>query len=83
MNQAALLHAERARARFDFLKKMKFAFWFMVRSRYKLNLVFRLSPVCTKFKLKFSAGIQIFAVKATSHGKPNLIDSFWRSDLPC
>ena len=41
----------------------------MVRSRYKLSLVFRLSPVCSKFKFKFLAGIQLFGMKTTLHDK--------------
>ena len=44
----------------------------MVKSRYKLSLVFRLSPVWSKFKFKFSAGIQLFGLKTTSHGKQDL-----------
>ena len=52
-----------------------------VRTRYKLSLVFRLSLVCSKFK--FSAGIQLFGMKTTSYGKPDLKNSFPRSDLRC
>ena len=49
---------------FDFLKK-KFQnfFWVRVRARYKPSLVFRLSMVWSKFKLMFSAGIQLFGLK--------------------
>ena len=83
--QAALLRAERAMAwvRFREKKFLTFYFFVMVRSRYKLSLVFRLIPVCSKFKLKFSVGIQLFDLKTTSHGKPDLRNSFLRSDLPC
>ena len=38
----------------------------MDRSRYKLILVFYLSPVCSKFKFKFSAGIELFGPKTTA-----------------
>ena len=34
-------------------------------------------------KFKFSPGIQLFGLKTTSHGKPDLKNSFLRSDLPC
>ena len=53
----------------------------MVRPRYGPSLVFRLSLVCSKFK--FSAGIQIFGMKITSHGKPGSKNSFPRSDSRC
>ena len=56
---------------------MKFAFWFMVRSKNKLSLVFRLSPVCSKFKFKFFAGIQLFGLKTTSHGKSDLKNEYF------
>ena len=46
----------------------------MVRSR--LSLVFRLSPVWNKFT--FSAGIQLFGLKTTSHGIPDPKNSFLR-----
>ena len=39
---------------------------------YKLILVFRLSPVCCKFKFILSADIQLFVLKMTSHGKSDL-----------
>ena len=32
-----------------------------VRSRYKLSLVFRLRPVCRKFKLQFSMAFNLLA----------------------
>ena len=67
--------------RFDFLKKNFEIFDFVrVRARYKLSLVFRLSLVLSM--VKFSAGIQLFGLKTTSHGKPDLRKSFLRSDLP-
>ena len=53
----------------------------MVRPRYGPSLVFRLSLVCSKFK--FSASIQLFGMKTTSYGKPDLKNSFPRSDLRC
>ena len=53
----------------------------MVRPRYRPSLVFRLSLVCSNFK--FSAGIQIFGMKITLHGKPGPKNSFPRSDLRC
>ena len=62
---------------FDFLKKNFEIFYFVrVRARYKLSLVFRLSPVCSKFKLMLSAGIQLFGLKTTSHGKSDLENDF-------
>ena len=62
-------------------KKIWHFFWVRVRTRYKLSLVFRLSLVYIKFK--FSAGIQLFGMKTTSYGKPDLKNSFPRSDLRC
>ena len=43
---------------------------YRVGARYKPSLVFRLCLVCSKFK--FSAGIQLFGLKKTSQGKPDL-----------
>ena len=65
---------------FDFLKK-KFQNFFRVRvrTRYKPSLVFRLGLVLSM--VKFSAGIQLFGLKTTSHGKPDPKNSFSRSDL--
>ena len=58
---------------FDFLKKNFEIFYFVrVRARYKLSLVNRLSPVCSKFKFMFSVVIQFFGLKTTSHGKSDL-----------
>ena len=54
----------------------------MVRSSYKLSLVFRLSLVCSRIKYKFFAGILLFGLKTTSHGKSNLKNEFFRSSLP-
>ena len=62
-------------------KNFEIFFLIRVRTRYKLSLVFRLSLVCSKFK--FSAGIQLFGMKTTSYGKPDLKNSFLRSDLRC
>ena len=45
------------------------------------NLVFRLSLVCSKFKIKISMGIQLFSLKTTSHGKPDLNNSLCRTTL--
>ena len=42
----------------------------LVRVRYKPSLVFRLSLVLSMFK--FSTGIQLFGLKATSNGKHDL-----------
>ena len=54
-------------AGFGFLKKNFEIFYFVrVRARYKLSLVFRLSPVCSKFKFMFSVGIQLLAWKPLS-----------------
>ena len=39
-------------------------------------LVFRLSLVLSMVKFKFSAGIQLFGLKTTSHGKPDLKNEF-------
>ena len=50
----------------------------MVRSWYKLSLVFRLSPVCSNFK--FSEAIQLFGLTTTSHGKPDLKNEFFLHD---
>ena len=50
---------------------------------YKSSMVFRLNLVLSMVKFKFSVCIQIFGLKTTSHGKPDLISSFLRSDLPC
>ena len=84
MNQAALSRAEQAMDQVLFFeKKVKFIFLVMVRSRYKLSLVFRLIPVCSKFKFKFSASIKLFGLKTTSHGKSDLKNKFFRSGLPC
>ena len=52
---------------------------YRVGARYKPSLVFRLCLVCSKFTL--SAGIQFFAMKTTSHGKPGLKFSSPGSDL--
>ena len=43
-----------------------------VRARYKLSLVFRLSLVLSMVKFKLAAGIQLFGLKTTSHGKSDL-----------
>ena len=54
-------------------------FWSWTGPGYGPSLVFRNSLVCSKFK--FSAGIQLFGMKITSHGKPDLKNSLLRSDL--
>ena len=65
---------------FDFLKFFFEIFLLvMVRARYNPSLVFRLSLVLSM--VKFSAGIQLFGLKTTSHGKPGPKNSFPRSDL--
>ena len=64
--------------RFDFLKKK---FYYRVSARYRPSLVFRLSLVWSKFT--FSAGFQLFGLKTTSHGKPDLNIAFPGSDLRC
>ena len=46
----------------------------MVKSRCKLSLVFRLNPVCSKFRV----GIQLFSLKTTSHGKLDFKNEFFR-----
>ena len=67
---------------FDFLKKnFKIVYLVRVRARYKPSLVFRLSLGYSKFK--FSAGIQLFSLKTTSHGKTDPKNSFPGSDLRC
>ena len=66
MIQAALLRAEQAMVQVLFFEKCRH-FLVMVRSRYGLSLVYKLSPVCSKFK--FSGSIKIFSMKATSHWK--------------
>ena len=50
----------------------------MVRARYKLSLVFRLSTFCSHFKFMLSAGIQLFSLKTTPHGKFDLKNEFSR-----
>ena len=66
MNQAALLRAEQAMWWIWYIEKKIEIFLFVrVTARYKLSLVFRLTPVCSKFKLKFSTGIQLFGLKTT------------------
>ena len=59
-----------------FLKKFEMFFLVRGRARYKPSLV------CSKFKFKLSAGIQLFGLKTTSHGKPVLKNEFLRSGLP-
>ena len=64
-------------AQFDFLKKKFEIFYFvMVWATYKLSLVFRLSPVCSKLKQKFFVDIQLFGLKTTSHGKFDLKNEY-------
>ena len=68
--QAVLLRGE---LRFEFLgKKFKIFYFGKSGARYKLSLVFRLSPVCSKLKFMLSAGTQLFGLKITSHGKSDL-----------
>ncbi len=70
--------------RFDFLKKnFEIFFLDMVRPRYGPSLVFRLSLVCSKFKFSVQLSMQLFGMKITSYGKPDLKNSFPRSDLRC
>ena len=70
--------------RFDFLKKnFKIFYLVRVRARYKPSLVFRLSPVFSKFRFMFSVGIQLFGLKTTSHGKSDLKNHILKSHLPC
>ena len=67
---------------FNFLKKkIEILFLVRVRTRYSLSLVFRFL-VCSKISFSLK-GIQIFGLETTSHGKPDLRNSFLRSDLPC
>ena len=70
--------------RFDFLKK-KFEIFIFGHGQVQVQAQpgFQGQPVDSKFKLKFFAGIQLFGLKTTSHGKPDLKNSFLRSDLPC
>ena len=69
---------------FDFLEKnCKIFYLVRVRARYKPSLVFRLSLVLSMVKFKFSAGIQLFGLKTTSHGKPDLKNEFLMSGLQC
>ena len=56
---------------------------YRVGARYKPSLVFRLSLVLSMVKFKFSTDIQLFGLKATSHGKSDIKYEFLRSDLPC
>ena len=84
MNRAAHLRAEQAMDQVRFLGK-KFEIFYFVRdrARSKPSLVIRLITVCSKFKFMFSAGIQVFGLKTTSHGKSDLKTHILRSDLPC
>ena len=63
--------------RFDFLKK-KFEIFIFGRGRVKVKAqpCFQGQPVCSKFKLKFFAGIHLFGLKTTSHGKSDLKNEF-------
>ena len=79
--QAVLLRGDRVLRRIWFFEKnLQIVFFIRVRARYKLSLVFRFRPVCSKFKFMLSVGIQLFGLKTTSHGKPDLKNSFLRSD---
>ena len=73
MQQAVLSRGDEAYWCIWFLKNNFEIFYFVrVRARYKLRLVFRLSTFCSKFKFMLSAGIQLFGLKTTSQGKPDL-----------
>ena len=63
--------------------KKNIIFWSESGPGTSSNLVFRLSLVYSKFTLKFSAGVQLFGLKTTSHGKLDLKNEFFRSGLPC
>ena len=58
-----------------FEKKFLNCFWCRVRARYGLSLVLNM--------FKFFVGFQLFDMKITSNGKPDLNNSFPRSDLRC
>ena len=77
IDQAALLPVVEANWWIRFLERKLEVFLVMVRSRYGLSMVYRLSLVCSNFT--FSVGIQLFALRTI--GKPGLIFSFQRSDL--
>ena len=82
--QAVLLLGDRALRWIWFFEKKFWNFFSVrVRTRYKLSLVFKLSPVSSKFKFMLSARIQLFGLKTNSHGKPDLKNSFPKSDLRC
>ena len=75
--QAVLLRGEWALWRIWFFeKKFLIYFWIRVRTRCKLSLVFRLSPVCSKLKFMFFTDIHLFGLKTTSHGKSDLENDF-------
>ena len=57
-------------------KHFEIFFWFRVWARYKSSMVFRLSTVWSKFKFMLPMGIQLFGLKTTSHGKPDLKNEF-------
>ena len=82
MQQGVLSRGVRHWGGFGFLKK-KFEISLLVRvwARYKPSLVFRLSPVCSKFKFVLSTGIQLIDRKTTSHSKSDLKIWIFRSDL--
>ena len=63
-------------------KYLEILYFARVRARYKLSLIFRFSLVCSIFKFKFSGDIKFFSLKTTSHGKSDLKNSFFGSDLP-
>ena len=69
----------------DLIFKIFFKIFHLVRvgAGYKSSLVCRFSSVCSKFKLMFSVGIQLFGLQTTSYGKSDIKIHVLRSDLPC
>ena len=68
MQQAALLRAEQAMDQVCFFEKIFIFGHGQVEVQAQPG--FQGQLVCSKFKLKFFAGIQLFGLKTTSHGKP-------------
>ena len=66
-----------------FFKNFEILFFCHGQVQVQAQPGFQLIPVCSKFKFKFSVGIQLFGRKNTSHGKSDLKNQFFRSGLPC
>ena len=67
----AILHIRRQ------VKRGKYICRSSNNNQARARLVFRLSLICSKYKFKFSVGIQLFGLKITSHGKSDLKNAFF------